>query len=80
MHSKVQMWGNSLAVRIPKGMAQETGLSAETAIDIRVSDGYLVVAPLRRPQYSLAEMLEKVSADNLHGEVDFGPPVGDEVW
>lgn len=80
MQSKVQRWGNSLAVRIPKGMAQETGLSAETAIDIRVTDGYLVVAPVRRPQYSLEAMLEEVTDSNLHGEADFGPATGREIW
>lgn len=80
MQSKVQKWGNSLAIRIPKGMAQETGLSVDAAVDIRVSDGYLMVAPLRKPQFSLDRLLDQVSAANLHGEEDFGPAVGREVW
>jgi antitoxin MazE len=80
VQSKVQKWGNSLAVRIPRGIAQESGLTAEAAVDIRVRDGYLVVEPLRQKQYSLEMLLKGVSDSNLHQEADFGPPSGDEVW
>ena len=80
MLSKVQKWGNSLAVRIPRLLAQETGLSAEAAVEIRVRDGYLVVEPLRAPSYSLAELLDRVTPANLHEEEDLGGAMGGEAW
>lgn len=82
MQGKVQKWGNSLAVRIPRGIAQETGLSAEATVDLRVQDGYLVVAPLRQAPYSLDQLLAGVSASNLHDpeETDFGAATGGEAW
>lgn len=80
MQSKVQKWGNSLAIRIPNGMAQESGLHHDGSVDLRVEAGCLVVAPLPRPRYRLEELLEAVSPGNLHGETDLGPLVGSESW
>lgn len=83
MQSKVQKWGNSLALRIPRGIAQETGLSAEVPVDIRVQDGYLVVEPIHQTPYSLEKLLDGVTEFNLHDDnddADFGPATGREVW
>lgn len=80
MQAKIQKWGNSLAIRIPKGMAQETGLHYEAAVDLRVRDGYLIVERLQTQRFSLDQLLEEVSDENLHSEVDFGPARGGEVW
>ena len=80
MQAKIQKWGNSLAIRIPKGMAQETGLYNEAAVELQVRDGYLIVERLRPQRYSLDQLLEDVSAENLHAEVDIGPARGGEIW
>lgn len=29
---------------------------------------------------TLEEMVEKITPETLHDEVDWGPPVGNEVW
>lgn len=80
MRSRVQQWGNSLALRIPKPFAEETGLGPRTEVNISVEGNALVVVPIQAPHYTLEELLEGVTAENLHGEVDTGPPVGREVW
>ena len=80
MRTSVQKWGNSLAVRIPKPFAEEIGVDEDTDVDMSVVEGRLVVSPVRRPQYELEDLLEGVSDENLHREVDTGPPAGDEVW
>ena len=80
MHSRVQKWGNSLAVRIPKAFALEVGLGPDDPVDVKVLEGKLVVEPTRTKTYSLDALLSKVSKRNRHGEVDFGPAVGREVW
>lgn len=80
MRTKVQRWGNSLAVRIPKSFAQEVGLVAGSPVEMHVEEGALVLvrAPVVAP--TLSELLEGVTPDNVHGEVDSGPPRGREVW
>lgn len=78
MRAKIQKWGNSLAVRIPKPVALEVGLRADADIEMSVQEGSLVLAPTRR-QYTLDELVAGITRKNRHEEVDFGPPVGREV-
>jgi antitoxin MazE len=80
MHSKVQKWGNSLALRIPKAFALEVGLREDAAVDVSVRQGHLVVSPLKAPAYNLSDLMAGVNRRNLHGETDFGPAVGREAW
>ena len=82
MRTRAQRWGNSLAVRIPKPIAEELHLEADIEVEMSIENGALKVVPLRaaRPAYSLDRLLDKVTKDNLHGEVDTGPAVGREAW
>ena len=80
MRTRVQKWGNSLALRIPKSFAQEAGLKEQSAVELSVVDGKLVVARELRAPYALKELLEQVTPDNLHGQVDTGQAVGGEAW
>jgi antitoxin MazE len=36
--------------------------------------------PVRQKTYDLADLLKQITPENLHKEVDFGPPCGNEVW
>jgi len=80
MRVRVQKWGNSLALRIPKRFAVETKIQQGTVVDITVVRGRLVVTPVDEPEYSLDELLAGTSDENLRGEADWGQPVGNEVW
>ena len=80
MRTRVQKWGNSLALRIPKAFALEVGLEEDGEVDLSVDKGRLVVVPPVTPSYTLAELLADVRPSNLHAETDWGPPVGKEIW
>lgn len=80
VQTRIQKWGNSLGLRIPRSFAQEAGVGAGSEVDLSVEDGDLVVRPARRRRYQLKDLLARVTARNLHGEVDVGQPVGREVW
>ena len=80
MVTKVQKWGNSLGLRIPKSFAAEAQVEAGSMVDISVEDGGLVVRPVRRRKYVLSELLRRVSSRNRHDEIETGEPVGREVW
>lgn len=77
---RISKWGNSLALRIPAPFAEETGIESGTAVDLALEDGRLVITPRRGPVYTLAEQLDGVAEDNLHGEIDTGAPRGGEAW
>jgi antitoxin MazE len=80
MQTRLQKWGNSLAVRIPKYFAVEAGLSADSAIQMMVKDGNLVISAVSYPDFSLEELLARVTSQNLHTETDTGPVQGNESW
>lgn len=80
MQTKIQKWGNSLGLRIPKAFAEEAGVQAGSQVELSVENGVLTMRPSRRKKYGLQELLRRVTAKNLHDEVDTGTPVGREVW
>ena len=80
MRVQVQKWGNSLALRIPKPFAKDMGVREGTAVQLAVSEGRLVAAPVRPRKTRLKDLLARVTKANLHAAVDTGTPVGREVW
>ena len=80
MNTKIQRWGNSLGLRIPRSFAEEAGVEAGSQVDLSMRDGDLVVRATKRRAYRLNELLEKVTAKNLHAELDTGEARGREVW
>jgi antitoxin MazE len=80
MHVRVQKWGNSLAVRIPKPLAKDAQVTEGSVLNLAVSGGKVVATPVEQKKFSLNELLAKVNKKNLHGENDFGRPAGGEIW
>jgi antitoxin MazE len=79
MQTRVQKWGNSLGVRIPRSLAEQIGLGAGTEVSLSAKNGELVVKPALPARLSLDELLTGVTADNLHSSVDTGEPIGVEL-
>ena len=80
MTTTVQKWGNSIAVRLPKSIAQEAKIERGTMVHIHVVGGKVIVAPARKRKLRLKDLLTGMKPENLHEETDWGPPVGKEVW
>mgnify|MGYP002141606001 CR=1 FL=1 len=76
MKQSVEKWGNSLAVRLPSAFVKELGLRQGSSVDLSLVEGGLL---LRQEKLTLDALLEGMTEDNLHGEIDFGGPVGDEA-
>lgn len=80
MRTRIQKWGNSLALRIPKSFASEVGLQRESTVEVSLSDGTLVIKPVAKPKSTLKQLLSKVTPENIHHEVETGSAVGNETW
>jgi antitoxin MazE len=80
MQVRVQKWGNSLAIRIPKPLAEDAKVEEGTVLNLAVSEGKVVATPVKKSKQSLKQMLTNVSRKNLHAEIESGAPVGREVW
>ena len=78
-----QKWGSSLALRVPKALADEIGASDGKVAEMTVSNGNLVIEIMRtqrrKPRYSLDELVAGITVDNRHDEIDWHRPVGDEA-
>jgi antitoxin MazE len=77
-------WGNSLAVRIPKALADSLKVSDGKRAEIKVENGALVLRPIvkpaRKPSYTLDVLLSGMTRDNVPQEVDWGLTRGNESW
>lgn len=80
MRAVVKKWGNSASVRIPATVLRAAQMRLDEPVDVREESGRIVIEPMRRKEYDLAELLRGITRDNLHDEVQFGRPVGKEAW
>ena len=80
METRIQKWGNSLALRIPQAFATEAGLSQDSPVELTLDEGRLVVKAITTRTFTLEDLLAGITPDNLHGEIGTGAPVGKEAW
>ena len=80
MRVHVRKWGNSLALRIPRSLALVSQIKQGSLVEVSVSKGKLMVAPVAEPTYTLKELLAGVKKRNIHREVDTGAAAGNEAW
>jgi len=80
MLTKVQKWGNSLALRIPKAFAVDAQLVNDSFVEISIVEGQIIITPVAAPNWTLDELLAGINKNNLHHEVDTGLAIGNEVW
>lgn len=83
MRTKAQKWGNSLAIRVPRGVAEEASIQAGDVLEIVVIKGRIVLARTQlaqRLRYPLSDLVRRISTKNRYREVDFGAPTGREAW
>lgn len=84
MRTVISKWGNSLAIRIPASFAKDASLFEGGQVALSLKNGGLFVEPVKKKRklkkYSLSKLLEGITEDNLHPEIDTGSPQGGEFW
>jgi antitoxin MazE len=81
MNMYVRRWGNSAAVRIPAATLDAAGLKPDDPVEVREENGRIVIEKAKpAAELTLEELIEGITPENLHGEIDWGPPVGKEFW
>ncbi len=78
MTTKIQKWGNSLAVRIPKEVAG--GFRPGISVELHREGDALIVRPSKKQKFLLHDLVSQIKPKQLHKETDFGKPLGKEVW
>ena len=80
MKTKIQKWGNSLAIRIPQAFVKETQVAYGSSVNLSIEEGKIVIDPLTAPAYKLEDLLKGVTKENLHAEIDSGDAIGRETF
>lgn len=78
MSAKIQKWGNSLGIRIPKSVIEKANLDENSEVEIENKDGAIIIFP-RQKKESLANLLSQITKKNLHHEDEYKIE-GKEVW
>jgi antitoxin MazE len=79
MKTTVKKWGNSLAVRLPKKLIEDTQVAEGCNLDIKTENGKIVLSPTIK-KYSLKELINEINESNMHSEISTGDNVGGEIW
>lgn len=80
MLTRIQKWGNSLALRIPKAFATDARLENNAVVEVSLVDGQIVIKPVTSPRWTLHQLLADVNSQNIHRETDTGTATGNEIW
>jgi len=76
MRIKIQKWGNSLALRIPKAFAFQSKIREDEYVSLTLEENKIIIEPDNERKYSLKELVAGINKSNLHREIDFGETVG----
>lgn len=79
MKTKIQKWGNSLGVRLPKNITEQKALREGTGVSVSIKENQIVIEPIEEV-VALEDLLSRVSVENIHGETDWSKVRGNEVW
>jgi antitoxin MazE len=82
MLAKIQKWGNSQGLRLAKSLLADAQLDIGDEVDISVKDGIMLVTPAKRirGRHNLKDLVSRIPENHQSGEIDWGEPVGKEVW
>lgn len=79
MKTKIQKWGNSLGVRLPKAIAEQKSLREGLGVTVVLKNNQIVLEP-DTEETSLATLLDGINSENVHGETEWAEARGNEVW
>jgi antitoxin MazE len=75
--AQVAKWGNSLAVRIPKEIADEARIREGDPVVLKAAKGYIEVRRATRVP-SLGELVAQITPENRYEETNWGMNQGRE--
>ncbi|OHW63379.1 antitoxin MazE [Andreesenia angusta] len=79
MLAKIQKWGNSNGIRIPKSALETVHLKENDKVEIVVKEGNIIIMPLKKHK-TFEERIAGFTGEYEYEEWDTGEPVGEEVF
>ena len=69
MTTIITKWGNSLAVRIPRALAEQVQIQEGSDVSLSTSGDIIVITPRKRKKYTLDELLEGMTPEKFYSEI-----------
>ena len=79
MTTKIQKWGNSLAIRLPKALFQSGKFAAGSEVTLEEKGAEIILKVVKRKYPTLKEIMKTIKPGDLQPEIDWGPDVGLEI-
>ena len=82
MKTSITKWGNSQGVRLPKSLLNSVSLSDSDIVEITAENNRIIIkkAEEKRKHKSIQERFKHFSGEYEPIEIDWGDPVGEEIW
>lgn len=80
MYATIQKWGNSQAIRLPKGILEAADLGENDRVEIDADHDVIVIRRVNKKHKKLEERLAGYTGDYKPSEWDTGEAKGNEVW
>jgi len=78
--TRIKKWGNSYAIRIPKEILDTLGIRPDDLVEVLSRADHLTVTPVPKPTYTLDELVDQITTENIHEEIPTSPATGAEIW
>lgn len=79
MTVKLQKWGNSQGIRIPKIILDELDINEKDELELK-TDGNKILIEKIDSRKNILDLFEGFDGNYESLEIDWGDPIGDEIW
>jgi len=77
---RIEKWGKSQGIRLPKSVLAAAGMSAGDSVRLTAQKGQITIRKASKSKFDLAEMVSRMPRDHTPQEQSFGRPIGNEEW
>ncbi len=79
MNTTIQKWGNSQGIRIPKFILDFVHWNTDEEI-VLTADRDKIIIEKAKPRQNIMELFSEYDGEYTPNTVDWGEPVGEEIW
>lgn len=79
MTTTIQKWGNSQGIRIPKYLLDAVQWTENEQISVSVENNKIIIKKIES-QKTIKELFDDFQGDYEPVEIDWGNPMGNEIW
>ena len=82
MHTRLQKWGNSQGLRIPKTILEKSHVNVGDELEISAAEGEILLKKTHKVhgRYDIKALVDQMPEDYSGKEENWGAPVGKEIW